>query len=82
MEAGRVYTASKQWRLTLDSYSCDFRAQALDQQVALSLTDLCRWCGPVMELDMASNLQVEPSYLDHMEFGQQIAVGQGQLVSI
>lgn len=42
MEAGRVYTASKQLRLTLDSYSCDFRAQALDQQVALSLTDLCR----------------------------------------
>lgn len=36
----------------------------------------------MMELDMASNLQVEPSYLDHMEFGQQIAVGQGQLISI
>lgn len=36
----------------------------------------------MMELDMASNLQIELSYLDHMEFGQQVAVGQGQLVPI
>lgn len=37
-EPQRGYTASIQWRLTLGSYSSDFRTQALNQQVALLLT--------------------------------------------
>lgn len=38
IEPQRGCTASTQWRLTLGSYSCDFRAQPLDQQGALPLT--------------------------------------------
>ena len=57
----RVYTATRQWKLTLGSYSCDFRAQALDRPCGTVLDSSTQVTGPMVDLDTASHLQIERS---------------------